>query len=175
VSEQAADRVAIVLVAAVADNGAIGRNNLLPFRQSSDLKRFKALTLGKPVVMGRKTFLSLGKPLPGRTNIVITRDPGFSAEGVVVAHSVKAALAAARNDARQRGASEIMVIGGTDIFAQTIPLADRLEITHVHARPDGDTFMPPIDEKLWRATGRSDHKAGPRDEADFSYVTYERR
>ena len=167
-------RPAIVLLAAVADNGVIGRDNALPFRQSSDLKRFKALTLGKPVIMGRKTFQSIGKPLPGRTNIVVTRNAGFRAEDVVTASSVDAALAIACEDAKRRGAGEIVVIGGTDIFAQTMGLADRLEITHVHARPQGDTFFPPIDERLWRATARSDHAAGPKDEAGFSYVTYER-
>jgi dihydrofolate reductase len=164
----------IVLVAAVAENGVIGRDNALPWRLSSDLKRFKALTVGKPVVMGRKTFLSIGKPLPDRTNIVVTRDRNFSAAGVVVANSMGAALDAARDDARARGVDAIMVIGGTDIFEQAMPLADRLEITHVHARPAGDTYFPPIDARLWRAVARSEHAAGPRDDAAFSCVTYQR-
>ena len=143
----------------------IGRDNGLPFRQSSDLKRFKALTMGKPVVMGRKTYLSIGKPLPGRTNIVVSRDRGFAAPGVVVAGSLDAALAAARGDALRRGADEIVVIGGTDIFAQSMPLADRMEITHVHMRPAGDTHFPPIDAARWREVARSEHPAGPKDEA----------
>ena len=167
-------RIALIHLAAVADNGVIGRDNALPFRQSSDLKRFKALTMGKPVLMGRKTYVSIGKPLPGRTNIVLTRDPAFAAPGVVVARNLDAALASARGDALRRGTDEIVVIGGTDIFAQTMALADRLEITHVHSRPDGDTFFPPIDPKLWREATRSDHPAGPNDEAGFSYVTYAR-
>ena len=167
-------RIAIVLLAAVADNGVIGRGNALPFRQSSDLKRFKSITMGKPVVMGRKTYLSIGKPLPGRTNIVVSRDPNFGPEGVVVARSIDAALNAARADAQKRGADEIVVIGGTDIFVQTMPLADRMEITHVHATPEGDTYFPPIDATQWRAETHSDHPAGPRDEAAFSYVTYGR-
>ena len=167
-------RIAIVLLAAIADNGVIGRDNALPFRQSSDLKRFKALTMGKPVLMGRKTYLSIGKPLPGRTNIVVSRDPGFAPQGVTVARSLDTALAAARDDAQQRGADEIIVIGGTDIFMQTMPLADRMEITHVHVQPEGDTYFPPIDATQWRAVARSDHPAGPRDEAAFSYVTYVR-
>ena len=162
------------MLAAVAENGVIGRDNALPWRLSSDLKRFKALTMGKPVVMGRKTYQSIGKPLPGRTNIVVTRDRNFTAPGIVVTNDVEAALAAARDDARQRGVDEIMVIGGTDIFVQTMPLADKLEITHVHARPEGDVFFPPIDAKLWRERARSRHAAGPNDEADFSYVTYAR-
>lgn len=168
----ATPRIAIVLLAAVADNGIIGRDNGLPFRQSSDLKRFKALSMGKPLVMGRKTFLSIGKPLPGRTNIVVTRDPSFNAAGVVTAMSLDAAMTVARGDALRRGADAIVVIGGTDIFTQTMPLADRLEITHVHAWPEGDVSFPRIEEARWRATDRSDHPAGPQDEAGFSYVTY---
>jgi dihydrofolate reductase len=174
VSETPQRRVAIVLLAAVADNGVIGRDNALPFRQSTDLKRFKALTLGKPVLMGRKTYLSIGKPLAGRTNIVVSRDTGFAPDGVAVARSLEDALAVARDDARKRDADEIVVIGGTDIFVQTMPLADRMEITHVHARPEGDTYYPPIDRTHWRAVARSDHPAGPRDDSAFSYVTYVR-
>jgi dihydrofolate reductase len=166
--------IAVVLLAAIADNGVIGRDNALPWRLSTDLKRFKALTLGKPVVMGRKTFASIGKPLPGRTNIVVTRDPNFRADGVMVVHSVEAALAAARDDARRCGASDIMVIGGTEIFAQTMAAADRLEITHVHARPAGDVHFPAIDPKLWHESARSDQPAGPQDDVSVSFVTYER-
>jgi len=174
VSAPPSPHIAIVLVAAVADNGVIGRANQLPFRQSSDLKRFKALTMGKPLVMGRKTFLSIGRPLPGRTNIVVSRDSGFAAPGVVAAASLEAALTAARGDALRRGSDEIVVIGGTDIFAQTMPLADRLEITHVHARPDGDAHFPPIDPGVWRAVALSEHPAGPQDEAAFDHATYAR-
>jgi dihydrofolate reductase len=172
VSAAGPHRISIVLLAAVADNGVIGRDNGLPFRQSSDLRRFKAMTMGKPVVMGRKTYASIGKPLPGRTNIVISRDPGFAPPGVTMAGDLDSALAAARDDARSRGVDEIVVIGGTDIFAQTMPLADRLEITHVHMKPAGDTHFPAIDAARWRISARSDHAAGPNDEADFSYVTY---
>ena len=174
VSAASPHRIAIVLFAAVADNGVIGRDNGLPFRQSSDLKRFKSITMGKPVLMGRKTYQSIGKPLPGRTNIVVSRDPGFAPDGIIVARSVDAALAAARADAQERGAGEIVVIGGTDLFVQTMPLADRMEITHVHARPEGDTYFPPIDATRWHEVARSDHPAGPQDEAAFSYVTYTR-
>ena len=166
--------VTIVLLAAVADNGVIGCDSALPFRQSADLTRFKSLTMDRPIVMGRKTYLSIGKPLAGRTNIVISRDVGFAPEGLVVARSLDAALAAARDDARKRGAGEIVVIGGTEIFAQTMPLADRMEITHVHARPEGDTYFPPIEGTQWHAVARSDHPAGPRDDSAFSYVTYVR-
>jgi dihydrofolate reductase len=168
------DHVSIVLLAAVADNGVIGRDNELPFRQSTDLKRFKSLTMGKPVLMGRKTYRSIGKPLPGRTNIVISRNGGFAAPGIVVAGSLDAALTAARGDALRRGVNEVVVIGGTDIFQQSMTLADRIEMTHVHTRPAGDTYFPPIDASRWREQARSEHPAGPRDEAAFSYVTYVR-
>ena len=170
----AAQPHAVVLLAAVADNGVIGRDNAMPWRLSTDLKRFKTLTLGRPVVMGRKTFLSIGWPLPGRTNIVVTRDPGFRADGVVVVHSVEAALEAARDDASRRGTGEIMVIGGTEIFAQTMGLADRLEITHVHAQPEGDVYFPLIDLERWREVARSEQPAGPADDANVSFVTYRR-
>jgi dihydrofolate reductase len=166
--------ISIVLIAAVADNGVIGRGNGLPWRLSSDLKHFKALTMGKPVLMGRKTYLSIGKALPGRTNVVVSRDQTFSAPGVLVAGDLEAALTAARGDALRRGVDEILVIGGTDIFAQCMPLADRLEMTHVHLRPVGDTYFPPIDPERWRAAERSEHAAGPRDEASFTCVTYRR-
>jgi dihydrofolate reductase len=166
--------IAVVLVASVADNGVIGRDNGLPWRLSSDLKHFKALTFGKPVVMGRKTFLSIGKPLPGRPNIVVTRDSDFRVEGVIAVDGVESAMVTARNEARRLGADEIMVIGGTDIFTQTMDLADRLEITHVHASPEGDTHFPAIDPKLWQETARNDIPAGPRDDAGMSFVTYRR-
>ena len=158
-------RASIVLLAAVADNGVIGRDNALPFRQSSDLQRFKTITMGKPIIMGRKTFLSIGKPLPGRANIVVSRDVGFAASGIVTARSLDAAFAVARAEARKSAADEMVVIGGTDIFAQTMPMADRLEITEVHMEPDGDTFFPQIDPVAWREVARSDHPAGPRDQA----------
>jgi dihydrofolate reductase len=174
VSGDAPARIAVVIAVAVADNGVIGRDNALPWRLSTDLKRFKALTVGKPVIMGRKTYLSIGKPLPARTNIVVTRDPGFRAQGVMVANSVPAALELARDDARARGANEMVVIGGTEIFAQTLPLADRLEVTHVHAHPDGDVRMPPIDAAVWREAARHHQLAGPMDDADMSFVTYVR-
>jgi dihydrofolate reductase len=172
VSAAVPHRTSIVILAAVADNGVIGHDNGLPFRQSSDLKRFKAMTMGKPVLMGRKTYASIGKPLPGRTNIVISRDPDFAPPGVIVSRDLDSALAAARDDARNRGVNEIVVIGGTDVFAQTMPLADRLEITQVHMKPAGDTHFPAIDGARWRVLARSEHAAGPNDEADFSYVTY---
>lgn len=165
----------IVLVIAVAENGVIGARGAMPWRLKSDLKRFKALTSGKPVVMGRKTFVSIGRPLPGRTNIVVTRDPDFRSSGAVVTTSFEAARAVATGDALRRFATEIAVIGGAEIYAQWLPCADRLEITEVHARPEGDTRFPDIDPAVWEEVARARHPAGPDDSADMSYVTYRRR
>lgn len=164
----------IVFVVAVAENGVIGRNNALPWRISSDLKHFRALTIGKPVLMGRKTFVSIGKPLPGRTNIVVTRERGLSIPGAVVANSLAQALDVAAGDALRRGVSDVMVIGGGEVFRELLPRAKRLEWTQVHAAPGGDAFMPPIAMSEWRETRREFHAAGPKDDHDFTTVTYER-
>ena len=166
--------IEIVLIVAVADNGVIGNNNAIPWRLKADLRRFKALTLGKPVVMGRKTYLSLKRPLPDRANIVMTRDAGFEARGVVVTTSLPAALQVARGEALRRFVSEIAVIGGAEIYRQWMHLADRLEITEVHAQPAGDTRFVMPETAVWREVARERHAAGEGDSAAFSYVTYRR-
>lgn len=169
---------ALVLVAAVAEGGLIGRGNALPWRLSSDLRHFRALTLGRPVVMGRRTYASIGRPLPGRTTIVVTRDAQFAVPGAVVAGSLEAALAVARGDALRRGAAEIMVVGGGELYAQALPLADRLEITEVrvHLAPRaGDVVFPAIDPAHWQEIARREVPAGPGDEAAMAFVTYARR
>ena len=166
----------IVLVAAVADNGVIGRSGALPWRLKSDMRRFRAMTWGKPLVAGRATFLSFTTtPLPGRTNIVLSRNQSFAAPGVVVASKLDAALQAARGDALRRGVDMIAVVGGADIYAQTIAIADRLLITRVHLEPDGDATFPAIDPDTWREIERTEHRAGPGDDASFTTLTYERR
>ena len=164
----------IVFVLAVAENGVIGAHGGIPWRLKSDMQRFKALTIGKPVVMGRKTFVSLPRPLRDRTNIVITRDAGYRAAGAIVTTSSAEARAIARGDALRRSVAEIAVIGGGEIYAQWMDIADRLEITEVHARPEGDAFFQ-IDKAQWEELARERHAAGPDDSADFSYVTYRRR
>ena len=165
----------IVFVVAIAENGIIGAGNAMPWRLKSDMARFKALTIGKPVIMGRKTFESLPRrPLPGRTNIVITRDAAYRANGAVVTTSAAAADAVARGDALRRSVAEIAVIGGAEIFRQWLDRADRLEITEVHAQPEGDTHFD-IDKAEWDEVERIRHPAGPHDSADVSYVTYRRR
>jgi len=123
--------------------------------------------------MGRKTYISIGKPLPGRTNIVVSRDSSFAAPGVTVAGSLLTALEAARGDALRRG-SDIMVIGGADIFTQTLPLASRVELTRVHMRPDGDVILPDFAEDEWREVARCDVAPGPSDDAAFTVLSYER-
>lgn len=164
----------IVLVAAVAENNVIGANGGMPWRLRSDLQHFRRLTINKPVVMGRKTWQSLGKPLKDRTNIVVSRDPKFGAPGALVVPTFEAALDAARQDAERRGTDEIMVIGGSDIFSAAMPLADRLEITRVHASPAGDVFFPAIDPALWRQTSSYRHSASPNDDSAFTVSTFER-
>lgn len=166
----------IVLVVAIAQNGVIGAGDGLPWRLSSDLRRFRAVTMGKPVIMGRKTWDTIGKPLPGRANIVISRDAGFTAEGAEVVRSLEEALELAEERARELdGAGEICVIGGGQIYARALPLADRLYVTHVLASPPGDTFFPPIDENEWQPVSREEVPAGERDSAPMLFVTYERR
>ena len=167
--------IRIVLIAAVADNGVIGADGELPWRLKSDLKRLKALTIGRPIVMGRKTFASVRRPLPGRTNIVVTRDTGFRSPGALVTTSLPDALAIARADALRRSVAEIAVIGGAEIYAQCLDVADRLELTEVHVRPEGDTRFPAIDNAQWDEVSRVPNPAGPDDSAAFTYVTYCRR
>jgi dihydrofolate reductase len=164
----------IILIAAVADNGVIGRGNALPWRLKSDMAHFRAATMGKPVVMGRKTYLSIGKPLAGRTTIVVSRDSGFAAPGVLVAPNLNAALAAAQGDALRRGVDAIMVAGGADIYAQAMPLAARLDITYIHCAVDGDARFPPIDGRIWHEIARDERAAAAGDDAAFAFVTYER-
>jgi dihydrofolate reductase len=169
------NRIPIILVVAVAENGVIGRDNQLPWRIKSDLKYFRAITMNKPVVMGRKTYASIGRPLPGRTNIIVSRRDDFTATGVLVAPGIDQALAAARGDALRRGTNEIAIIGGTEIFNQVMPMADRLALTQVHAKPEGDTYFPPIDPAVWREIDRTPQSQGPDDEYGFTIINYGRR
>jgi dihydrofolate reductase len=164
----------ILLVAAIARNGVIGRGNALPWQLKSDMQHFRALTMGKPVVMGRKTYLSIGRPLKGRTTIVVSRDPTFTAPGIVVAPSLDAALTAARGDALRRNADTIVVAGGAEIYAQVMPLATELAITYVHKHIDGDTYFPAIDPNEWHESARNEQEPAAEDEAAFAFVTYQR-
>jgi dihydrofolate reductase len=159
----------LALIAAVARNGIIGGGNQLLWRLSSDLKRFKALRMGKPLIVGRKTFDSIGMPLPGRRMIVVTRDSRWRHDGVETAASVEAALALVAD------APEIMIGGGGEIYAQTIRAADRLYLTEVDLAPEGDARFPTIDPAVWREVTRETGVRGPKDEAGFTFVEWGRR
>ncbi len=161
----------IVLVVAAADNDVIGHNGKMPWHLSADLRRFKQITVGKPVIMGRKTYDSIGRPLPGRHNIVLTRTAGFTPEGVTVVPNLAEAVAAAgmKPDAR---AGEIMVIGGAQIYAEAMPIATRIELTRIHIAPEGDTFFR-LDPAQWTETRREDHPAQDGAPA-HSFISYRR-
>lgn len=164
----------IALIWAMARNGVIGRDNKLPWHLPEDLKYFKRVTTGKPVIMGRKTYDSIGRPLPNRTNIVVTRDASLTRPGIRVVTSLDAALDLARADAVISDVGEVMVMGGADIYAQALPHADRLYVTLVHAEVEGDAVFPPIDLNAYRELAREDFKAGDANPYDYSFVVYER-
>jgi dihydrofolate reductase len=164
--------IPLVFVVAMGENRVIGRDNQMPWHLRSDLKRFRALTWGKPMIMGRKTFQSIGKPLPGRESIVVTTAPDFHVDGVHVVHSVEAAVERARELSISCRADEISVIGGGEIFRQLMSEADRLEVTIVHSSPAGDAYFPEIDPGQWTEEKRETHEAGEKDDHAFTYVTY---
>ena len=168
-------RLPVVMVAAMARNGVIGVANGLPWHMRSDLKHFRAATMGKPLVMGRKTYQSIGRPLPGRQMIVVTRDPGFAAEGVQAVDGLDAALSLADMIARQSGAGEVIIAGGAMIYAEAMESADRLLLTELDLDAEGDARFPPIDPAHWREVSRLAHPRGEGDDAGYSVVAYERR
>jgi len=158
----------VVLILAVADNGVIGASGGIPWRIPDDMKRFKALTMGKPIIMGRKTWDSFPKkPLPGRTNIVVTRERMWKADGAVVVHSLEDALRRARSE----DPSNICIVGGAEIYNAMLPLATRIELTEVHTNAQGDTHLEPFDRSIWRETARED--GNTPDGLHYSYVTLE--
>ncbi len=165
----------LTLIAAIAENGVIGKDNSLPWHLTSDLKRFRMLTMGKPMIMGRKNFQSIGRPLPGRETIVVTRDPGFTAEGVHVVYSIEAALARATERAKAMQAQEIILAGGAELYAAMIDQVDRMKITFVDLAPDGDTFFPAINWSQWEEENRERPPKADKDDATFSFVDYRRR
>lgn len=168
-----------VLIAAVAENGVIGKSGDLPFNLRSDLQRFKALTLGHPVLMGRATYESIGRPLPGRPNIVVSGNPDYRADGCEMAPDLDTALDRARMLAEGLGKPAFFVIGGAQIYAQTMDEADRLEITHVQKAVDGPAdslvHFPAIDDAVWTRVSEESHPAGPHDEANMVFATYRRK
>jgi dihydrofolate reductase len=156
------------IIVAVADNRVIGRGNALPWHLPDDLKRFKAYTMGKPMLMGRRTFDSIGRALPGRRSLVLTHHPESLPAGIEAVASLAAAQAACA------GAAELCVIGGAGLFGQALPIADRLELTQVHATPAGDVLFPEYDSRAWREVARSEHPADERHQWPMSFVTLER-
>jgi dihydrofolate reductase len=163
------------LVVAMAENRVIGRAGGLPWRLPGDLKRFRRLTTGHPVIMGRKTYESIGKPLPGRTNIVVTRTPGYPAPGCTVVGSLEAALKAAAEAPNDPPKRETFVIGGAELYAQALPLAKRIYLTLVHAEIEGDTFFPDFDPSEWREISRERHEPDEQHAYAYSFITLERR
>jgi dihydrofolate reductase len=167
---------ALVAVVALAQNGVIGRDDGLVWRLRTDLQRFKAITLGKPLIMGRKTFQSIGRPLPGRATIVLTRDPAFAADGVEVAHAPEAAHDAGRRAALRLGAEEIVVAGGGEIYRLFLPLTGRIRATLVETEAEGDATFPwPLEPDAWRLVAEEAAAAGPHDDFPMRFLDFERR
>jgi len=165
----------LTFVVAVAENGVIGRDGQLPWRLPSDLKRFRALTLGKPVIMGRKTYASIGKPLIGRDNIVLSRQPAFHPPGVIVAANLAEAIEVGRRLAAQKGAEEIAIIGGAEIFRAALPLVDRIYLTLVKAAPEGETRMLSLPPESWQETAREPMAQGPGDQYSADFIVLDRK
>jgi dihydrofolate reductase len=165
----------VVLVAAVARNGIIGADNGLPWRMKSDLRHFRSATMGKPLVMGRKTYQSIGRPLPGRETVVVSRDRSFAADGIYVVDGVDAALSLADMIASRMGADEIIVAGGATLYAETIGRGDRLVITELDLDAEGDAAFPTIDRGVWREVSRQAFQRGEGDDAAYTVVVHERR
>ena len=162
------------LIVAFTENGVIGKDNDLPWRLAGDLRRFKEITLGKPIVMGRKTFESIGHPLTGRTNIVMTRAPGYSAPGITPVCDFTNAVALGKIAAAKTDADEIMVIGGASIYSEALLLVDRLYITEVHCEIEGDATFPKINPAEWIEISRNHCAAEPNETCDYSFVVYDR-
>ena len=158
----------ITIIAAIANNNALGKDNQLIWHLSADLKRFKKLTTGHHIIMGRNTFESIGKPLPNRTTIIITRNKKYKQEGCLVAHSLDEALKMVKND------DSPFIIGGAQIYKEAIKIVDKLDITFVHHDFEADVFFPEIDLKIWKETARENFKADEKNKFDYSFVTFER-
>lgn len=167
--------VKVALIAAVADNGVMGNGFGMPWRIKSEFQYFRRMTIGKPLIFGRKTLETLGKPLPGRENIIVTRDKNYKVEGGIVVHTLEDALAHARATAAKDNVDEIMVGGGAEIYAQALPLADRLYLTEIHLTPDGQTVFPPFDRGEWNEVKREFHEAKEGESADYTITVLERK
>ena len=165
----------VSLIVAMSENRVIGRENQMPWHLPDELKYFKQVTMGKPLVMGRNTFESIGKPLPGRPNIVVTRNPDYDADGVSVVSCIEDALELAEQLTERDANAEVMIIGGAQVFAMTLPLADRLYLTEVHATINGDVFFPEFPRDQWRLVARDEHAIDARNPYAYSVMVLERR
>ena len=163
------DRMLVSIIVALSENNVIGAGNQLPWKLSADLKRVKALTMGHHLIMGRKTFESIGRPLPGRTNVIITRNGAYAPEGCVVVNSLHAALALAKDD------PEVFVFGGGEIFKEALPLVNKIYLTNVHCTLEGDTHFPELDFSQWDELERLEFKADEKNQYDYSFVTLQRK
>ncbi|MEJ2417973.1 MAG: dihydrofolate reductase [Exilibacterium sp.] len=164
----------LALIVAMAENRVIGRDNQLPWHLPNDLKYFKKMTLGKPIIMGRKTFESIGKPLPGRRNIVVTRQSDWRREGVQVGHTLEQAVSLAKQIAAAEGNSEMLIIGGAALYRESLPLADRLYMTKIHEMVEGDAFFPPLKEEDWCELSREDCNSDANNPYNYSFVVLQR-
>jgi len=175
VNKASPDEPVIALVVAMGENGAIGKGGDLPWRLSSDMRYFRKITMGKPIIMGRLTFASLPRVLDGRLNIVLTRNAAFEVPGAVMAYNLEEALDVARVEAKRNGVNEIMVIGGADVFRAVLPQAGRIYLTEVEAAPNADTWFPELDRSNWHEVSREAHPAGPKDDHAFSLIVLDRK
>lgn len=165
----------LAMIVAAAENGVIGRDSALPWTLPEDLRYFRRVTLGKPLIMGRRTFDAIGRPLPGRDNIVVSRDPAFAAPGAQLARSFDAALALAEEAAVRDGVDEIMLIGGAQLYAQGLPRVARIYLTRVHGEPVGDTRLPAVDWSAFREVSREAHPASDSNPWPYSFIVLERQ
>lgn len=170
-----AEPVVMSMIVAAARNGVIGRNNALPWRLPDDLRYFRRVTMGKPVIMGRRTFESIGRPLPGRDNIVVSRNRQFAAAGIHVVHDLVQAYTVASASARASGAEELMLLGGAQLYAAALPQIQRIYLTRVHADISGDACLPALDRDSWYEISRQDHAADNGNEFPFSFIVLERQ
>ena len=168
------EKTTLTIVVATAQNRAIGLNGKMPWHIPEDLKYFKAVTTGHPIIMGRKTFQSIGRPLPGRTNIVITRDQDYQAEGITVTHSLEQAIEVAKTVAQKNGVREVMVIGGAEIYALALPFTNKIHRTEIHAETDGDAFFPELIASEWQEISRKPGEVTASDGTTYSFVVFER-
>ena len=166
------NEVTVALIAALASNGVIGKDNALPWRLPEDMKFFKRVTMGKPVVMGRKTYESIGRPLPGRHNIVVSRQRDLDIDGVSVTHTLADAIVLARTAATAKGVSELMIVGGAELYAQALPMAQKMYLTRVLSTVDGDAFFPEVDWSNWNLVWREQHSAGENNPYDYAFEMY---